>query len=406
MKNPLLIVGLLLAVGAGIVGGMIVLGKSSSEHPGGDTAGINLPADIHDHDHDEPDATVELPQNRPIPSSTGPWPIAKPDKTRFDFGRMAVNAKNQHTFVIRNTGDADLVLKEGKPTCKCTTFALESRTLKPGEETKLVIDWKAGPSADRGFSHGGDVFTNDPKRPAINFGVTGAIEMPVEILPNIWNVGAINLNSKGLFQASIGSSVTDKLEIEPIESPSGNVIVTVRPMTDEELSQGTWVKGFRVEGEIAADIAPGKFEEEITFNVKGIDEMPSLIVPVTARKHGSFILQPLEGAMFVPDKLLLQLGSFPASTGRTARLLVIVDEKDMTEPFQISEIEADPPFITASLQPIGVPTGTIHRYAMEISVPSGRPRTKKTESQPGHITIHTNHPSKETIFTDVLLHSH
>ena len=80
----------------------------------------------------------------PVASKTGPWPKIAFDEATYAFGRMAVNAKNQHTFVIRNQGEAVLIMKTGKPTCKCTTFTVESNVLKPGEETKLVIDWKAG----------------------------------------------------------------------------------------------------------------------------------------------------------------------------------------------------------------------------------------------------------------------
>ena len=110
--------------------------------------------------------------------------------------------------------------------------------------------------------------------------------------------------------------------------------------------------------------------------------------------------------MFFPDKMLLQLGQFPALEGRHVKLLLIVDEKDMMEPFQIIDIEADPPFLKASLEPLGTSTGTVHRYAIEVSVPPGRPHVQKTESKSGYITIHTNHPSKETIHADVLMNSH
>jgi len=401
MKNPLLIVGLMVAVGAGVIGAVIMLGKTSQVNPLAAARGVNLPAEIPG-----PATPPALPKDRPVPSETGPWPVLKCDKTTFGFGRMAVNSKKEHTFVIRNEGEADLIMKEGQPTCKCTTFALDSKVLKPGEETRLVINWKAGVAPDREFSHGGDVYTNDPKNSEINFGVHGAIETPIEVLPNIWSVGAINLDAKGFFQASIGSSLTDHLELEPVENPNGKVKVTLTPMNEKELSKGTWLAGFQVNAEVAADIPTGKFEEEVTFNVIGIDDVPKINVTVTARKYGSFILQPLDGAMFVPDKKVLQLGAFPASEGRTAKLLVIVDEKGMTEPFQIAQVEADPPFLTAKLEPLGVPTGTIHRYTLEISVPSGRPRTHKTDAQRGQITIHTNHPSKDTIFTEVVMHSH
>ncbi len=404
MKNPLVMVGLMAAAGAGIIGAVFVLGNHAPKDRPNKTTGLDVSTVLADLG--TPDPVPEKPKDRPVASETGPWPAAVSDKTQFNFGRMAVNSKNEHTFVIRNEGEADLIMKEGQPTCKCTTFALESRVLKPGEETKLVINWKAGQAADREFHHGGDVYTNDPKNPAINFGVNGAIEMPVELLPNIWNVGKIDADKTGTLRAEIGSKLTDQFELETVASPSGKVTVKLSPMSAEEVAPSGWLKGYRIDVEIAADIPPGKFNEEVRINVTGIKDLEFVTAALTARKYGSFILQPLDGALFVPDQLLLQLGQFPASEGRTAKLLVVVDEKNMTDPFRITEIEADPPFMTVTLEPLGVPTGTVHRYTLEISVPPGRPRIQKTDSNRGHIKIRTNHPSGETIFTDVLVHSY
>ncbi len=404
MKNPLLIVGLMVAVAAGVVGAVIVLGNNAGQDQSKNVAGQDVSKVIADLEPSSPAA--ENTDDRPVASNTGPWPTFVAEKTQFNFGRMAVNSKNQHTFAIRNDGDADLLLKTGKSTCKCTTFAVDSSVVKPGEETKLVINWKAGEVADREFHHGGDVYTNDPKRPQINFGVNGAIEMPVEVLPSVWNIGRVNQDRTGTLQAAIGSKLTDQFELEHVAGPSGKVNVKLTPMTAAELAPNGWLKAYRIDLELAADIPPGKFDEEVRFNIRGIEDLEFVRAPLTARKYGSFILQPLEGALFVPDKLLLQLGQFPAAEGRSAKILVIVDEKNMSEPLQLGRIEADPPFITARLEPLGAPTGTVHRYALEIAVPPGRPRTQTTDSKRGRITIPTNHSTKESIFVEVVMHSH
>lgn len=404
MKNSLLIVGLMLAAIAALIGTVVVLGNHAPDDLRDSTKGLKVPTSYPKQDLKSEAKTT--PVDLPVASKTGPWPKIVLDEATYAFGRMAVNAKNNHTFVIRNEGEADLIMKEGKPTCKCTTFSVESRVLKPGEKTKLVIDWKAGAAPDRAFRHGGPVYTNDPKNPEVNFTVEGAIDMPVEMLPNLWSVGNINLEKTGTLRAAIASRLTDQLEVESVESPSGKVTVRVSPMSVEEIATEKWAKGFRLDVEVAADIPVGKFEEDIKINLKGVDQVPFVTARLTARKHGSFILQPLDGAMFVPDKMLLQLGQFPAAEGRHVKLLLIVDEKDMTEPLQITDIKADPPFLKASFEPLGTSTGTVHRYAVEISVPPGRPHVHKTDSKRGQITIDTNHPSKETIYLEVLMHSH
>ena len=101
----------------------------------------------------------------------------------------------------------------------------------------------------------------------------------------------------------------------------------------------------------------------------------------------------------------LRLGSFPASEGREATLLMVVDEKDMTEPLRITDVKADPTFVTASISPIGQPSGTVHRYLLKIVVPPGRPHVQRTESKPGQVAISTNHPSGETLSFGLIIYS-
>lgn len=404
MKNPLLIVGLMLAACVAVAGAVVVLGNHAPDDLRDTTKGLKVPVSFPMQDLESDAQTT--PVDVPVVSKTGPWPKIVFDETTYSFGRMAVDSHNEHTFIIRNEGEADLIMKEGKTTCKCTKFAVESRVLKPGEQTKLVIDWKAGNAPDRAFRHGGPVYTNDPKNTKVNFVVEGAIDMPVELLPNLWTVGNINLDKTGTLRAAIASRLTDQWEVESVESPSGKVTVKVSPMSVEEIASEKWAKGFQFDVEIAADIPVGKFQEDIKINLRGVDQVPFVTAKLTARKYGNFILQPLEGAMFLPDKMVLHLGQFPSSEGRHVKLLLIVNEKDMTDPFQITDIEADPPFLKASIEPLGNSTGSVHRYAVEISVPPGRPHVQKTEFKSGHITIHTNHPSKEAIHMEVFMHSH
>lgn len=404
MKNPLFIVGLMLAAFVAVVGTIVVIGNLATDDLRDTSKGLKVISATPQPAVESKAETAAV--DLPVASKIGPWPKIVFDDATYAFGRMAVNAKNQHTFVIRNEGDADLIMQEGKPTCKCTTFLVESKVLKPGEETKLVIDWKAGTTPDRAFRHGGSVYTNDPKNASVSFTVAGAIDMPVELLPNLWRVGSINREKTATFRGAIASRLTDRLEVESIESPSGKVTVTVSPMSAAEIASEKWETGFRLDVEIAADIPVGKFEEDLKINVKGVDLVPFVTAKLTARKYGNFMLQPLNGAMFTQETMVLELGQFPAAEGRRVKLLLIVDQKDMSDPFQITDIEADPPFLKASIEPSGTSTGSLHRYILEISAPPSRSFVHKTKSKSGHITIHTNHPSKESIATEVLMHAH
>lgn len=350
-------------------------------------------------------------ESYPVPSKTGPWPKAVVSGRVFMFGTMRVGQDNSHDFVITNEGEADLVLKTGKTTCKCTRFgfgaveetARKDAVVRPGESVTLTMNWKGGKVPDRSFRHGGDVFTNDPQNKSIELAVEGAIEMPYDVQPGVWAVGNVYDGQGAKLRATIGSKLFSSLEIESLKSPSGHVALTAVPFTPEDRATGGFLSGVSLIVEVSPNIPAGLFQEEV--EVKLVQEAEPIKVLVTARKQGVIRLQPMAGTMYESEKMQLRLGSFSASEGREATLLMVVDEKGMSEPLRITEIKADPSFVTASLSPIGEPSGTVHRYLLKIIVPPGRPHIQRTESKPGYVTVSTNHSSGETLNLALLLYS-
>ncbi len=405
MKNLVVVLGLLL------VGAAVVFVVRKSEPPASELSVVtNIEAAKANAKMIVPppkDAVTDLP----VPSKEGPWPKALAKEPTFAFGRMQVKEKNTHQFVIRNEGLADLQLLTGSTTCKCTQFGFdvaegktEKRTVvKPGEFVTLTMSWKAGESPDRQFSHGGDVYTNDPENTVIKYAVQGAIEMPFELLPRDWNVGNVYPEQAGEMTANLGSKVYESLEILSIHSPSGKVTVTPTPITVETKAVNGFLSGYTLKIVVAPDIPAGVFQEEVEIKLAQY-EAP-IKVGVTARKQGVLQLQQMAGTLFDRDRMQLQLGSFPASEGREAKLLLIVDEKDMTEPFQITPAKLDPSFLQASLSPLGQPSGSVHRYILTIAVPPGRPHIQRVASLPGMIDLSTNHSSGEAIHLSLLLYS-
>jgi hypothetical protein len=365
------------------------------------SAALAAPGDQHKHEE----------ESNPVPSATGPWPKVFVIGPVFKFGTMRVGEHKSHDFVIKNEGEADLILKTGTTTCKCTRFgfgaveetAKKDAVVKPGESITLTMNWNGGKVADRGFRHGGDLFTNDPKNTTLKLAVEGAVEMPYDVQPDIWAVGDIYEAQTAKLRATIGSKLLSTLEIESLKSPSGFVTLTPGPFTPEDLAAGDYIGGVSVNVEVSPSIPAGLFTEEV--EIKLVQEPDPIKVLVTARKQGVIRLQPMAGTLYDSDKMQLRLGSFPASEGREATLLMVVDEKDMTEPLRITDVKADPTFVTASISPIGQPSGTVHRYLLKIVVPPGRPHVQRTESKPGQVAISTNHPSGETLSFGLIIYS-
>jgi hypothetical protein len=227
--------------------------------------------------------------------------------------------------------------------------------------------------------------------------------MPYEIQPQTWNVGDVFDEQPGKLKGVIASRIYENLEIESIQSPSGMVKVTAALMTADERAKNSYSSGFVFDVEIPGNITSGVFREELQIKLSQLKE--PIKVTVLARKHGVIRFQQMAGMGFNSDKMQVQLGSFAASEGREGKLLLIVDEKGMTEPLKINKTESDPSSLVATLSPLGEPTGTVHRYILTLAVPPNRPHAQRTTTKPGIVKLSTNHPSGESLNFEVLLYS-
>ena len=356
-------------------------------------------AGAHDgHGHGD-----EADDNKPRPkaSASGPHPKVEAIETSYNFGRQLLHSEpGTHEFTIRNVGEADLELQAGSATCQCTTFRVDKERIAPGEETVVFIQWKAE-RRDTSFRHGGPVYTNDPEMPEINFSVSGAIDVAVEVQPSgNWDVGNVYMDRPGKVQTVIGSKMLEEFQIESINAGTELVNFDVRPMTAAELERDGFLSGYAIDVTVSKDVPGGKFNDEVRIAVSCSEEQ--LVIPLSARKHGRIRTLPTTGTFYDPEPMLLKLGVFSSTESRSGKILLIVDQAGMEESLEITEVEANPSFLTARLEPDGEQSGDKRRYFLTIEVPAGKPRVKYGVGDPASIRLHTNHPEGEVISIDVL----
>ena len=109
-------------------------------------------------------------------------PSAEPDVPRMacaarvhDFGERAASETVTHTFILRNTGTAPLVITKVRAGCGCTTTSLDSKTLAPGETTDLEVRFKLkgrrGKQSSAVYVH-----SNDPNERVYRLEMKGVVE--------------------------------------------------------------------------------------------------------------------------------------------------------------------------------------------------------------------------------------
>jgi len=60
----------------------------------------------------------------------------------YDFGSLEVGEDATYTFVVKNTGDADLELTNVKPSCSCTVADYTKTAIAPGETGFVTASYK------------------------------------------------------------------------------------------------------------------------------------------------------------------------------------------------------------------------------------------------------------------------
>uniref|UniRef100_A0A7V4LDJ6 DUF1573 domain-containing protein n=1 Tax=Desulfobacca acetoxidans TaxID=60893 RepID=A0A7V4LDJ6_9BACT len=109
-------------------------------------------------------------------------PRAEIPHTVHDFGQIWDYQEVNHTFTIKNTGDAPLEILEVDPDCACTV-ANYSRTIPPGGEGAVTLGLKPF-SVSSPFQKNTVIRFNDPSRREVTLVMKGVGKPSLEILPS------------------------------------------------------------------------------------------------------------------------------------------------------------------------------------------------------------------------------
>ncbi|MFZ2087315.1 MAG: DUF1573 domain-containing protein [Desulfobaccales bacterium] len=109
-------------------------------------------------------------------------PHVEVPQTTHDFGKVFEDKELVHTFIIKNTGDAPLQIKDIDPDCACTAANCD-RTIPPGGQGKISLTI-APFSVLKQFAKHTKVFFNDPELSQITLTMSGWGQPAIEIQPH------------------------------------------------------------------------------------------------------------------------------------------------------------------------------------------------------------------------------
>jgi hypothetical protein len=326
-------------------------------------------------------------------SPTGPHPKAVAEETEFDFGVMPVYGKGKHEYVIRNEGEADLVLMARKEdtTCSCTFGELsKDGSIKPGESVKVTLQWEIKAMTDQ-FRHRAIVRTNDPENKTIELVVSGRVDETMRLLPSgSWSLGQLSSTEPNVMSGQLFSAILDSFEITGVTTSRDTTKVEWTPMTAEELDEKKVKSGYNVTVTLPPDVAIGPYADNVKL-ATSVENFGEIAFDVKGQRPG-----PLEflGPGYHPEASVLLMGEFPAAQGKESVLSLFV--RDLEQELTLEDLKLEHNAVQVSLEKDEKFVGKTQRYLVKVKVPPGPPQDRQRKKSE-KVDLFLNHPEAKQV---------
>ncbi|MEO8219004.1 MAG: DUF1573 domain-containing protein [Acidobacteriota bacterium] len=261
-----------------------------------------------------------------------------------DFGTVAKGEKLDWSFLIKNTGDADLKIVAARPSCGCTVADFD-KEIKPGQTGKVTahVDTTAfaGP-----ISKAVTVESNDPNNPSAQLTIHAIVKPYVEAFP----AGFLRYN---IVQ---GDAQTQAVTIYSAEETTPFQILKAEV-------PGDWVKVDYKKIDKAEDMAkagaPGQVQYKVSVTVGGptvkVGPLADKIRLVTNSKHQPEYFLSLSGVVRPTYSVIPSVVNFGEVTANdpTAERNITLRSNDTHTPgeFKVTKVESSSPDVTAQIKP-------------------------------------------------------
>jgi hypothetical protein len=312
----------------------------------------------------------------------------------FSFGVMQVHDKLSHSFVLKNVGDAPLILTKGKPTCKCTISELEMSEVPPGGQCKVTVEWHPE-YATESFNQTAPIHTNDPGETTVELRVGGIVRAQYKVDPENISLGqfaASEGTSFDVFVWSFGekhwemkSLQYERVETQPFFS------LTSRELTSEERSrrpEATHGQALRLT--VKPGLPLGNVEQTLTLE-HNFDPPTPVSLHIHGKAVGDFTVL---GPDYDNTHEYVALGNIRAIDGRKSKVTILVKgpHREATK-LRLKSVDPDGPLNVTLGEPTTIGKAVSWPVQLEIP-PNSEPISRLgTQASPlARVEFETDHP--------------
>lgn len=305
-------------------------------------------------------------------AASGTRPVMEVPRLNYDFGETFHLESYGYAFVVRNRGNADLIIEDVKPGCGCTAAKFD-RLISPGKEGKieLVVD---GNKVHGQFSKAAEVKSNDPDHPTISLSISGK-EIPfVNVVPD----GTVYLHGRP------GEAIEKDLTLTSNEKDIDFKVTSVNSNIDDKIKYS---------------FAPGAKKGEYVVKVTKNPQLPimstygSLIIHTNSKKSPDTTLQvhimTKSSILLSPSVLNYGEVKFTDKQGPGTPSTKTLTVTKSAGKLNIKEVSTSNPNFTARFETM---TPNQQYKVMVTFTPPTRKQSKQTET--GEMIITTDDPQE------------
>lgn len=176
------------------------------------------------------------------------------EQDSFFFGNISQGKKVQHSFVIKNTGDAPLQIKRLKASCGCTAATPSSSVIAPGKTGEIKVVFDSSNFFGR-VQKTVALETNAAKSPNRNLQLDGFVIEEIEINPRSVSLGAVKVGTPRTVSVAVFNRGENALRLSTISTTNpqikakvrngrinpgetGTIEITITPQTEAKVLSG------------------------------------------------------------------------------------------------------------------------------------------------------------------------
>jgi len=254
------------------------------------------------------------------------------DSPTFEFGEVEVTQSVEHTFVLKNAGDAAVEITKTEAHCGCTVASLSDKIIPPGSESTLTV------SVDLKGQKGHviktvDVLSNDPAKPKLTLSMDGMALTSLNIVPDRLLFGRVAQDSTAEKTIELTANRPAVIHVREVTTTCPNLTTSVETVTDGET--------YRVHVKLKPPISGSGINSSITIKTDRTG-YESVLIPVLATVVGEIVVSPVE-------IVLTDIGQTPVN-----RYVILSPGK--TKDFKITKVDVPLDSIKAEVSAVSAGT--------------------------------------------------